>query len=184
MNNQTIKQWVEQLPPFMKYIFGFLSLFLAFFLIEFLCFCLLKPAQAPGLGFGALWSGILAGVLMCLPRKVSRILFCIFYYVILLWSLAQAGYYQVFDKMMWVSTIAYAGEGAAFLGDVLLGFPFLWWIGLILMLGLGVLVLRYFPYPPCKLLWRIPYGVAVGVFVIVLCVLPQRFLLRGDSPLD
>ena len=163
------------MPPVIRCFLGFFVLFGAFFLIELLCFCLLRPAFTTGLRFGALWAGILACILSLLPRKAGRITFGVLYYVVLLWALAQAGYYEVFGKMMWLSTIAYAGEGAGFLGDVLLGFPFLWWIGLILMVALGITLLRYFPYP-AKLRWRAVYLPIAGIFVAGLCLLPQQIL--------
>ena len=110
--------------PMWQYFTDFLMLTGAFFLVELLAFLLLKPDELSGLAFGALWAALLTGIVLCFPRKAGRIIFGVLYYFILLWTLAQAGYYQVFDKMMWFSTIGYAGEGAAFLGDVLYYFPF------------------------------------------------------------
>lgn len=133
-----------------RYIFSFLFLFAAFFLVEVVAFLLLKPEDVTGLNFGLLWAGMLAGIILCLPRLAGRITFGILYFVMLLWTLAQAGYYQVFDKMMWLSTIGYAGEGAAFLGDVLSYFPFFWWVGMISMIAIGVLTLWKYPNLPKK----------------------------------
>ena len=182
MNKQTIRHWAASLPPVVRHILSFFTLFIAFFLIELLCFCLLQPGIGTGLHFGALWAGFLACIVLFLPRKAGRITFGILYIVCLLWTLAQAGYYQVFNKMMWVSTIAYAGEGAGFLGDVLLGFPLLWWFGLILMLGLGVVLLRHFPHSPVKLRWRALYLPVAAILVLGLCLLPQQILY--DDPQD
>ena len=180
MNKQTIKQWAASLPPVVQYFLQFFILFTALFLIELLCFCLLLPDSLLGLGFGALWAGMLAGFILCLPGKAGRIAFGILYFAVLLWGLAQAGYYLVFDKMMWLSTIAYAGEGAAFLGDVLAGFPFLWWVGLILMVALGVFLVWKFPFPPQKFLSRLPYLLCGAVFLTGLCILPGA-VFRKDS---
>ena len=160
--------------PVWQYFTDFLMLFGAFYLVEILSFLLLKPDAASGLAFGALWAVILAGVLLCFPRKVGRILFGILYYFILLWTLAQAGYYQVFDKMMWLSTVAYAGEGAAFLGDVLSYFPFLWWIGMIITLAAGVLMIIYYPKTPKSLLARIP---SLVLCIISFVSIENRFCL-------
>ena len=84
--------------PVFKYIFSFLLMFSAFFLVEVVIFLLLMPADITGLNFGLLWAGMLAGIILCLPRLAGRITFGILYFVMLLWGLAQAGYYQVFDK--------------------------------------------------------------------------------------
>lgn len=167
--------------PVWRYIVDFLLLAAAFFLIELLAWWLLKPEGTTGLWFGIVWSFMLAGFLLCLPKKAARIGFGILYFVFLLWSLAQAGYYQVFDKMMWLSTIGYAGEGAAFLGDVLTYFPALWWIGLVVMIGIGVALLRFFPHTPRRFLFRLPYLAMGGIFLICLCFLPEIVFQRDND---
>ena len=167
--------------PVWRYLVDFLLLVAAFFLIELLAWQLLKPDGATGLMFGIFWSFMLAGFLMCLPRKAARIVFGVLYYVFLLWALAQAGYYQVFDKMMWISTIGYAGEGAAFLGDILSYFPVLWWIGLLVMIGIGVALLRFFPNTHRKFLFRLPYLATAGVFLVGLCFLPEIVFQRDNG---
>ena len=167
--------------PVWRYLVDFLLLVAAFFLIELLVWQLLKPESAPGLLFGIVWSFMLSGLLLCLPRKAARISFGILYFVFLLWGLAQAGYYQVFDKMMWLSTIGYAGEGAVFLGDVLSYFPVLWWIGLLVMIGIGVALLRFFPKTPGKFLFRLPYLLTGAIFLIILCFLPEIVFQRDKG---
>lgn len=173
--------WAASLPPAIQYILRFLTLFVPFFLIELLCFDLLRAVTVQGFGFGALWAGLLAGLILCLPRLAGRIAFGIFYFAMLLWSLAQAGYYSVFGKLMWVSTIALAGEGAGYLSDVLAGFPFLWWAGLIGMLALGVVILIFFPRMPKGYVKRLPFmGVAV-LMLIGLCILPKAVFVDEDD---
>ena len=167
--------------PIWQYFTDFLMLFAAFFLVELLAFLLLKPEDYSGLAFGALWAAMLTGFLLFLPRKAGRIVFGIVYYFILLWTLAQAGYYQVFDKMMWFSTIGYAGEGATFLGDVLYYFPFRWWASLLVMLGIGVVVIRFFPAPSAKYLFRVPYVVCSIACIIGLCFLPELVFQRDNN---
>lgn len=108
----------------------------AFFTIELISCLLLRPGTLFPLLFGLLWSLLLTCVILLFPRRASRILFAVFWSVHLLWALTQAGYYHVFGKMMWLSTLLYAGEGAMFIGDVLLSFPLLWWV-----LGIGIAVL-------------------------------------------
>ncbi len=166
--------------PIWLYPLGFVVIFIAFFLIECVGFLLLKPEGYTALGFGALWSLMLTCFIFCLPRLAGKIAFGILYFLMLLWTLAQAGYYLVFDKMMWLSTIGYAGEGAAFLGDVVSVFPFLWWGGLIVMLALGVAVIWFFPYAPRNILWRIPCVLGIGISIVSLSMLPE-FIFQRDK---
>ena len=173
MNQLCYKKQALFLPPVKKYLLDFFLLFGAFFLVELVCFCLLLPEFAFGLAFGALWAGMLAGFILCLPRLAGRIVFGILYYIILLWSLAQAGYYLVFNKMMWLSAIAYAGEGTTFLSDVLAGFPFVWWIALVLTVTVGGLIIWKFPCPSKSIVHRLPCLLCGVIFLIVLIVLPK-----------
>lgn len=173
MNIRTVKQWVSSLPPVVKYLFVLAILWAALFLIELLCFCLLQPQSRIGLGFGFLWAGLLASLILCLPRKASRIVFGLFYFTMLLWALAQSGYYLVFDKMMWLSTIAYAGEGAVFLKDVLMGFPPLWWLGLVIMVVLGVLLLWKFPRTPKGFRTRLLFLLSGAACLAGLILMPR-----------
>ena len=167
--------------PVWAYFLGALILSASFFLIELFVFLTLKPELTTGLIFGALWSPMLCCFILFLPRKAARIAYAITYFVFLLWALAQAGYFHVFDKMMWVSTIAYAGEGAAFLGDVLSGFPLIWWLGLLVMLTLGILLVKYFPKTPAKFTFRLPYFLTGILFVVSLCFLPEYVFLRDND---
>ncbi len=167
--------------PLWQYFTDFLMLTGAFFLVELLAFLLLKPDALSGLAFGALWAALLAGIVLCFPRKAGRIIFGILYYFILLWTLAQAGYYQVFDKMMWFSTIGYAGEGAAFLGDVLYYFPFGWWISLLAMIGLGVALIRFFPNPSGNILLRLPYLGCSVACIIGLFFVPEAVFQKDND---
>ncbi len=175
------RQSMSRIAPIWLYLLGFFAVFASFFLIEALAFLLLKPDDFTGLIFGLLWSAMLTGFILFLPRKAARIVYGIVYYVMLLWTLAQAGYYQVFDKMMWLSTIGYAGEGAAFLGDVLSYFPFLWWVGLLLMIAAGIALIRYFPHCPARILFRLPYVLTAAVFFSGLCFLPELIFLRDNN---
>ncbi len=161
----------------------FLQLFLLavpYFLIEGLVCLLVKPAGLTGLLFGGLWALLLSAICAFLPRKAGRICFGITYYVFLFWGLAQAAYYRIFGKMMWISTVSYAGEGAAFLGDVIAAFPLLWWLGGIILLALGVVCIVKFPRSN-RLPLRLPFlGLAV-VFIAGLFVLPELVFLRDDK---
>jgi hypothetical protein len=58
--------------------------------------------------------------------------------------LAQIGYCRMFNRMMWLMDVVYAGEGADYLGGVLSAFPPIWWIGGVVLIGLGVLLIWKF----------------------------------------
>lgn len=117
----------------------------AYFAVELLAYVLLAPGEWFPLAFGGIWAILLANLCLCLPRKAARITFGITYYFYLAWALAQTGYYCVFGRMMWLQDVFYAGEGAEFFGDVIGAFSALWWIGGILLLLSGALVIRKFP---------------------------------------
>ena len=181
MKRLSLFSFMDSSPPCLRYVLNFLVLFAAFFLIEFMGFCLLLSQKITGIIFGMLWAGLLACVVLALPRKAGRITFGILYFFYLLWTLAQAGYFLVFGKMMWLSTIAYAGEGAGFLGDVLGGFPFFWWIALALMIAIGVLVLIHFPKGPEKVISRLYYLLGFSGFVVTLILLPMSLFSGKDT---
>ena len=151
---------------------------LPYYLIELLTYLLLGPVDAYSLVFGLLWSGILASVSLLLPRAAGRVFFCLTYFAFLLWSLAQCGYYAVFDKLMWLSTVAYAGEGATFLGDVLSAFPALWWIGGIFLLLLGGCFVWKFPHSQRSTLAKLPYLGLIILYGCGLTMFPEYVFMR------
>lgn len=163
------------------YPIGFLTIYAAFFLIELAGFWLLKPEGLTSLAFGALWSLLLTCFIFCLPRLVGRITFGLLYFLMLLWTLAQVGYYLYFGKMMWLSTLAYAGESAIFIGDALARFPLLWWLALILLLLLGVAVVRFFPRTPRSILWRIPCVLGIAIAIISISMVPEYIFKRDKD---
>lgn len=150
----------------------------AYFLIEVFGTLLLKPETLWGLAFGSAWSLLLAGLCLLLPRTAGRVFFGITYYFYFVWTLAQTGYYRVFSRMLWISDVFYASEGAGFLGDVLSSFSALWWIGGILLLGLGVLLIFYFPKTKGKLWYKVPCFPVIAAAVAALCLLPEAVFLR------
>lgn len=152
----------------------------AYFLIEALSAQLLQPGSINGLWFGLLWSLLLASASLILPRKAGRIFFAVTYYIFLLWSLAQAAYYSVFGRMMWLTDIGFAGEGAPFLGDIVGMFPVMWWAGGIALLALGVFLICFFP-KSVSFGRRVPYLSVMAVSIAVLCVLPEFVFLRDND---
>ncbi len=163
---------------YLKPLLHFLFLVLPLMLVECVGALLLQPESANGLLFGALWSLLLAAFLFLLPRKVGRILFGVIYYASALWTIAQVGYYQVFGKMMWLSTTKYAGEGAAFLGDVLSTFSPAMWICLVVLLALGGVLI--WKYPKITSRWQrcIPCALIISLCIGGLCALPELVFLR------
>ena len=159
--------------PLTYYLIGFFSIFAPFFTIELLLLSMLGADTLFGLAFGFLWSVLIAGIILFLPRLAGRIVFGVLYFALLLWALAQSGYYMVLGNMMWVSTTTLAKEGTTFIGDVLSQFPALWWIVATVMIILGVVIICIFPHPPAKCLRRIPYLACSALCIIGLFILPE-----------
>lgn len=153
----------------------------AYFLVELLAFILLGSNDLLCLAFGAVWSVLLATLVLLLPRRVGRWVFGITYYIFSLWTISQAGYYQVFDKMMWISAIFYAGEGAVFLGDVLRSFTIVWWLASAGMMVLGYLLIRFYPRDTGKLVIRLPYLALAAILITALFYMPQILTMRDRN---
>lgn len=165
--------------PLTYYLIGFFAIFAPFFTIELLLLSILGADTLFGLAFGFLWSVLIAGIILFLPRLAGRIVFGVLYFALLLWALAQSGYYMVLGNMMWVSTTTLAKEGTTFIGDVLSQFPALWWIVATVMIILGVVIICIFPHPPAKHLRRLPYLACSALCIIGLCFLPE-LIFRQD----
>ena len=152
-----------------------------YFLAELFLFLILKPEESSPLWFGAAWALLLASVAFVLPKTAGRIYFGITYFFYALWAIAQAGYYQVFGKMMWFSTIAYAGEGADYLGDVLAGFSAFWWVGAVVLLGLGVFAVIKFRGNQFRWINAVAHLLFAGIMTVSLCILPELAFLRDND---
>ena len=150
----------------------------AYFLIEVFGMLLLKPETGWSLAFGGAWALLFAVFSLLIPRIAGRLFFGITYYLYLAWTLAQTGYYRVFHRMLWISDVFYAGEGAGFLGDVLSAFSALWWIGGIVLIALGVLLLFVFPKTGHNRSYKLACLPVMAVSVAALCLLPEAVFLR------
>ena len=119
---------------------------IAFALIEVFAFLFLLDEAIDWwpLAFGALWAGILTGLVLALPRIAARILFGISFFGFLAYTAAQTGYFILFQQMLWVSEFRYASEGSEFF-SVLLQYPIGWWLFLIGLVALGGLLIWKFP---------------------------------------
>ncbi len=149
----------------------FLLIPASFFLPELFGFCFLglnledfSAAQLWPLAFAACWSVILAVVLYFLPGKAARVAFGLLYFAGAVYAGFQTGYYILFSEMMWLSEFRYASEGSDY-ASVLLRYPLSWWLGVVVMIAVGV-----------GMLWRFPKwqrgrkGAVVGILAAVLAI--------------
>ena len=164
-----------------RFIGNLLILSGAYFLTEMLAFLLLKPQDTMGLAFGALWAVLLSALILLMPRLVSRIVFGVTYGFVTLWTLAQVGYELVFGKMMWLTDMRYAGEGAGYIWDVLADFPALWWLGGLFLLALGGVIIWKFPRSQKNIVTEAVYSlIAIGM-VVALSLLPETVFERDKD---
>ncbi len=117
---------------------------MSYFLMEAAAMLLLDPVTPLVLGFGLLWAGLLTTLVWMLPRLAGRIVYGVTYFAAWGWMLAQTGYVQLFQKLMWVSDILLAGEGADYF-NVILSFSWKWWLSGAVLLALGVVTLLLLP---------------------------------------
>ena len=161
--------------------FHFLMLWLTFYCLELYAFFTIMPGIGYSLIFGAIWSALFASILCLLPQKASRILFGILYFMFFAWTVGQTGYYQIFDKMMWLAALGYAGEGAAYVGGVLQKLSPLWWVFLLLLLALGVyMIIKYPLFARSKRSVTVPL-VALVVAITCIFILPELFYPRENK---
>lgn len=168
----------EMLSVAGRYLLKLLPLSGVYFLVEVLTILLIKPGEETPFVFGALWALFLSAVCLQLPRLAGRIFFGITFFISLLWGLAQAGYYCIFGRMMWLRDIFYAGEGADYLGDILDAFPLLWWVGGIVLLAGGVLTLIKFPRPDGTWRGKIAYLAVAACCILGLFLYPEAVFLK------
>ena len=155
-------------------------LFVSYFLVELFGALLLKPDTLLGLAFGAGWSLLLTALVMALPKVAGRIVYGITYYIFALWTVAQTGYEQLFGKLMWLSTMNYADEGAGF-ADVLLNFSPVWWAGLAVLVAVGVVGILLIPKWKKNLTAWTASTMGVLVAVVSLCLLPQAIYAMDNN---
>ena len=150
----------------------------AYLLIELLAALLLQPETLAPFAFAICWAVGFAAIALLLPHIAGRIFFGITYYFFLLWTLAQTGYCRMFRRMMWLTDIFYAGEGAGYLGGVLGAFPPIWWIGGALLLGLGILLICIFPKTKGGFARKLPQVITAVLAFAMLFFVPEMVFLR------
>ena len=131
------------------------------------------------LAFGALWAGILGGIVRVLPAKIARIGYGVTYLLALVYAGFQTGYFIMFEQMMWITEFLYAAEGSDY-ASVLLSYPIFWWIGILVLIGLGALLIVKYPHRPVGPVKKVAAGIlavacAVGAFFL------PRLVFLADS---
>nr|MBQ8243923.1 sulfatase-like hydrolase/transferase [Oscillospiraceae bacterium] len=123
----------------------------SFFLVEVFgwYFLYMEENQGPEavqwpLHFGILWALLLGSLIRMVPRKAARIGYGVLYFGAAVYAGFQTGYYNLFSGMMWLSDFRYAAEGADYF-TVLFSYPAAWWVGISVMIAVGVLLLWKFP---------------------------------------
>jgi len=157
-----------------------LTIWLSYFLVEVFTGVLLQPESKLVYAFSACWGLIFTAVTMILPRLGGRIFYGISYFTFAAWAIAQTGYDQLFNKIMWLADIRYADEGMGY-ADVLLTFPLFWWIGSLLLLAMGVILIRLMPKTTGRHRPYLPAAVSVTAAVVGLLLLPQAIFALDNG---
>ena len=171
----------------------------SFFFIELLAFCFLCAPEGERmvslsswgegkltwaslwpLAFGLVWSVLLTALVRLLPGRASRIGYGICYFLFLIYTLVQTGYFLLFREMIWISDFRYASEGSDYL-DVLLEYPLAWWISIPLFLGLGILILWKYPAPSHGWKPRAFSGAAAVCAIACAALLPHAVFLNDSG---
>ncbi len=158
----------------------------AYFLVELFGVVLLGPKTLFPIIFGIFWSLLLASLVLLCPRKIGRIVFAVTWSLCFLWGMTQAGYYHVFGKLMWLSTLLYAGEGAQFIFDVLSSFPLVWWILGVLIAALGILLICQYKALIPEVAPRLASYICSGICICGLLITPHIAfaLYQGSTSTD
>jgi len=159
----------------------FLLLWASFFAVELYAWILLDANDPVVLAFGLFWALLLSALVYVIPRKASRIVFGILYYLPALWTIGQVGYYQIFGKLMWFTSTQFAGEGAEFVGSILSNFTAGFWIYSILLIAIGVLVLVFYPKTARNHWVRLGMLAPVLLSILYLNLLPETVFVKDKD---
>ena len=159
----------------------------SFFLVEVFAFCFLSLngesfewKQLWPLAFGALWAGLIGGVLRVLDRKAARIAYGVLFLLWLVYAGFQTGYFIMFEQMMWITEFLYAAEGSDY-ASVLLSYPIFWWIGIAGLLGFGVIMLWKFPRWESRTVPRVTAAALAVICAASAHFLPQLVFLADSG---
>ncbi len=153
----------------------------AFFAPELFAYLFLKPQQPLILAFGLLWAVLLSAALYAIPRRASRIVFGVVYYAAVLLTVVQLGYFQIFGKLMWLTSFRFAGEGAAFLGSILENFSIFYWVGIVALLSVGVAVIWFYPPTARNHYVRAWMALPFALSIVGLSFLPEAVFLKDND---
>ena len=118
-------------------VLGAVWMLLSYCCVEWYASLWLEPEYTTAHMFGFLWAVALTGVSLALPRWTGKVVYGLSFYFFAIFAAVQSGYYAVFGRMMWLGDLRYAGEGGAFMNDVLRGFSTQWWIATVALMVLG-----------------------------------------------
>ena len=160
---------------------------LAFFALEGFGFLFLRDPTAEftlknlwPLAFGLVWALGLTCFIRLFPWKAGRILFAVSYFAFYCYVVAQTGYYSMFSEMMWLSDFRYASEGSDYI-SVIFSFPIGWWIGMILLLAAGILLICKFPRWGKDALKRWTCAFMVVLSIVAAVMMPALTFLGDKS---
>lgn len=180
----------------------FFAVFLSFFLLELFGFLFLNTAGDSGfwdlfrpqgftaeaeaisywpLAFGLLWALLLSALVRLLPRKAGRVVYGIFFFLSLIYTGAQTGYFLMFREMMWLSDFRYAGESTDYLSTILTEYPTAWRVGILALAALGIVILCRFPRYRCSLERNLPAGLLAAAAILGTILLPKAVFLHDQT---
>ena len=178
---RNMKKLTKYLPGIGLDCARFLILWGSFFAVELYAWFLLDATDSVVLWFGFFWSVLLSSICYAIPRKASRIVFGILYYLAALWTIAQVGYYQIFGKLMWFTSTQFAGEGAEFVGSILSNFTTGYWANSIVLIALGVVSLVFYPKTARNHWVRICMVIPVFFSILYLNLLPETVFVKDKD---
>lgn len=148
------------------YVLGAGWMALSYWGVEVYASRYLDPVYDTGLIFGFLWALLLTGVVLALPRWIGKVVYGLTFYLFAIFAAAQCGYYAIFGRMLWIGDVRYAGEGGAFLGDVLGMFSRSWWIATVALMVIGCIgcfLVPRGPRPPRLRMTCVMLGISAAV---------------------
>lgn len=146
------------------------------FMRHYICSDLFYPLE-----FSAVWSVLLTAFVLLFSRWGAKLAFGVLYFVCMIYAIAQSGYYLIFGKMMWLTDIGYASEGAEFAGSV---FSFLsrgFYLSMVLMIAIGLVGVLLIPSVKRRWYHRVASAVVIAAACALLYALPEQVFKADDD---
>lgn len=130
--------------------------------------------------FTLLWSIVLTVLITLVPsKKVSKIIYCIVYFLFLIYALIQYGAYTLLGKFLYTSDFLFAGEGADYVSWAIKIFEpsFIFQAFILIAVGIiGMAIISFIFSPRNKTLYIRP-------IIVIFCVFCMNFvpLLYEDT---